>query len=459
MIQKSRPCFRHVPFIVISQSPTGEPAAKPIEKAIYHRLCSLLRLNIQPLFVFDGPKRPWKRGGVAGRVDCDRIKTLIKTLDLLCIPHHRAPAEAEAECAKLQQEGIVDAVWSDDGDSLMFGADMLLRDLREDKGPKKKSDTHVRVYRSCKIFEEHGLHKRGLVLFATLSGGDYNVIGLRGCGPKLALKAARQETGLADSLCNDFCTQELLPVWRARLVEWLASSGNRGVTVPPNFPNWLTVKNYTQPCVWPADRLHNLSALRKGWERPLDELKLRAFLFENFNIWTKKLLRDLAPFLLVRRLRNTLPGAEAANNDLQMQVKRTKRAKKNAADGENKTKRTIQFRPLPLFSRDFPYRPDWEDWSVFTGKKGEPYDPADLVEADIFDCLLEQGAPGSLIQSIYPSLKRSASTATEPLIDQGQGKSTKKRVAEASVTIARETDEEASKTKTSRCIQSDISSR
>lgn len=50
----------------------------------------------------------------------ERIALLTKTLDALRVPHHRAPGEAEAECAKLQQEEIVDAVWSEDGDTLML---------------------------------------------------------------------------------------------------------------------------------------------------------------------------------------------------------------------------------------------------------------------------------------------------------------------------------------------------
>ena len=56
-----------------------------------------------------------------------------------------APGEAEAERSQLQQEGIVDAVWTDDGDALMFGTTMLLRTHREKDGEKSKS--HVKVYR------------------------------------------------------------------------------------------------------------------------------------------------------------------------------------------------------------------------------------------------------------------------------------------------------------------------
>ena len=62
-----------------------------------------------------------RRHGIGG-FKPERIALLSKTLDALKVPHHRAPGEAEAECAKLQQEGIVDAVWSEDGDTLILYA-------------------------------------------------------------------------------------------------------------------------------------------------------------------------------------------------------------------------------------------------------------------------------------------------------------------------------------------------
>ncbi|KAF2091399.1 PIN domain-like protein, partial [Saccharata proteae CBS 121410] len=104
-----------------------EPAANPIEKAILYRILKLLKLNIHLLFIFDGNRRPWKRGRAAGRIDWKRIRLLKQLLTHLGVPFHTAPAEAEAECASLQQEGVVDAVWSEDSDSLMFGATLLIR--------------------------------------------------------------------------------------------------------------------------------------------------------------------------------------------------------------------------------------------------------------------------------------------------------------------------------------------
>ncbi|GME25715.1 Flap structure-specific endonuclease [Neofusicoccum parvum] len=157
-----------------------EPAANPVEKAIIFRILKLLKLNIRLLFIFDGPSRPWKKGKTAGMIKFKDIALLRRVLDLLRVPHHRAPAEAEAECARLQQEGIVDAVWSEDSDSLMFGCTFLIRNYR-DKDKNKKSDTHVRVHRARDILEQKKLDREGLVLFAMLSGEPQRRAWARSC--------------------------------------------------------------------------------------------------------------------------------------------------------------------------------------------------------------------------------------------------------------------------------------
>jgi len=104
------------------------PESNPREKGIVYRILPLLTLHIQLLFVFDGPGRPeykqkrilpkgYQPHGYHGR----ETALLKDTLDALGIPHHQALGEAEAECAALQKHGIVDAVWSEDSDTMMFG--------------------------------------------------------------------------------------------------------------------------------------------------------------------------------------------------------------------------------------------------------------------------------------------------------------------------------------------------
>ena len=46
-----------------------EPRANPKEKAIFHRVISLLQLHVEVIFIFDGPKRPWEHGRPSGQYD------------------------------------------------------------------------------------------------------------------------------------------------------------------------------------------------------------------------------------------------------------------------------------------------------------------------------------------------------------------------------------------------------
>ncbi|KAF2772226.1 PIN domain-like protein, partial [Teratosphaeria nubilosa] len=107
----------------------GEPAANPIEANILYRVLRLMCLNIQLIFVYDGLSRPGKdrRKGAGNRLEKEIVRLLHQLLDHLKIPYHQAPGEAEAECAKLQRLGVVDAVWSDGGDALMFGCTTLIK--------------------------------------------------------------------------------------------------------------------------------------------------------------------------------------------------------------------------------------------------------------------------------------------------------------------------------------------
>jgi len=194
--------------------------ANPNEKNVLWRILHLLRLNCQLIFVFDGPGRPHKRGNAPKEMDPKETKLLKEMLNHFGIPIHIAPAEAEVECAELQKLGIVDAVWTDDGDALMFGAETVIRFCFQPESNKhaginktksKKDIERVKIYKSKAITEKYpGLDRKGLALFAVLCGGDYNQAGLPGCGPERALKAASK--GLGTMLCG--VSANGLPAWR-----------------------------------------------------------------------------------------------------------------------------------------------------------------------------------------------------------------------------------------------------
>jgi Holliday junction resolvase YEN1 len=75
-----------------------------------HCVLRLQRLGIQLLFVFDGPNRPPKHGKRAPITQAADTRLWRETLWNIGTPFHDAPGEAEAECARLEQLDLVDAV-------------------------------------------------------------------------------------------------------------------------------------------------------------------------------------------------------------------------------------------------------------------------------------------------------------------------------------------------------------
>ncbi|KAK5999423.1 hypothetical protein QM012_005548 [Aureobasidium pullulans] len=327
------------------------PGANPIEKAILWRVLKLMRLNIQPIFIFDGPSRPWKRGGVAGRIDWKKIDLLRKTLNMLKIPHHRAPAEAEAE--------------------------LLIKEHREGKGiTAKKSDNLVRIYCADAIEQKHGIDRQGLILFALLSGGDYDTKGLPGCGPMAALGAARFDNGrLGKMLCETPLRQ--LHCFTESLREYFQMSSSRSVYVPPGYPRELHVKNYREPKVSTPEQAHDLRGLKNGWYVPIDEAKLRPFLFERFNFNTKDYLKHILPILLTKELVQT--NAETIDKNLGFELQLVqKRGRDYDADC---LERQITFDPKKCTKLNLWSKPGHEDWP-------ESFDPTPLVEAELPEYIL-----------------------------------------------------------------------
>jgi Holliday junction resolvase YEN1 len=131
---------------------------------------------VQPLFVFDGSRKPtFKRNKRSGHNAGSLSNVLTKqVLKLFGFPFHIAPGEAEAECALLQREGIVDAVLSEDVDTLMFGCGLTLRNWSSEGSRGNHPPTHVSMY-DAKVTKEgkSGLDREGMILIAMMSGGDY----------------------------------------------------------------------------------------------------------------------------------------------------------------------------------------------------------------------------------------------------------------------------------------------
>ena len=378
----------------------GEPAANPVEKVILWRILRLLKLNVQLLFVNDGPRRPWKRnkhGG--GKLDYELTRLTRQLLRFLKVPHHEAQGEAEAECARLQALGVVDAVWSDDGDALMFGCGTL---IRQHKTGNERVKDYIRVYEAKALEDKYDLDPDGLVLFAVLSGGDYHTQGLKGCGSKTAALLAKRRVGLSQSLRNT--SEHTLPVWRTMLQECL-SRYRKYIEVPFGFPEWRALNYYRNPTVSTTEQLLNLRGLRDGWEKPMDQPNLRIFLRERFHFTTREFLKHLAPIYLTRRLVQVKTQHRDQNLELGIQLKRTQK-KKDEEDVNGRTEAKVIFSPLAVVEIDLSRQPPEEDWSKFAAKDGAPYDPIQSVECEVLRCFLSHGLPDGALEYVKPAKRK-----------------------------------------------------
>lgn len=260
--------FRNLNPYQVEKIQEREAAAHPLEKVILQRIYRLLRLNIQLIFVDDGLRRPRKRGKAGGgKLDYELKKLTRQLLAQLKVPHHEAPGEAEAECARMQALGIIDIVWSDDGDSFTFGAQALMKQHKQGNSNVKD---HVRIYRAETILRNHDMDRESLVLFAMLAGGDYVQAGLPGCGPKTAAKVTARSVGLAHKICH--AANKELAKSREDLQEAFRIRG-KFIDVPWAFPDFKALGNYRAPKISTDEQLRNLRGLQSGWDRPIDQRK------------------------------------------------------------------------------------------------------------------------------------------------------------------------------------------
>ena len=146
--------------------------------------------------------------------------------------------------------------------------------MKQHKIGGKSVKDHVKVYHADAIREKFDLDADSLVLFALLARGDYNTEGLRGCGSKTASVVAKREHALARTLCH--ASKSDLPAWRQALQKALKRHGRSGSTeVPWTFPDWKALGHYRSPTVSTNEQLHDLRGLKNGWDRPIDQIKLR----------------------------------------------------------------------------------------------------------------------------------------------------------------------------------------
>ena len=314
------------------QVQSAKGGSNPALRTLYYRLLRLLSLSIQPLFIFDGPnKPPFKRNVRTSPHTASMPNMLAKQLlKLFGFPFLSAPGEAEAECAILQREGIVDMVLSEDVDTMMFGCNKTIRNWSSEGTRGNKSPTHISLYEGEKIKNgKSGLDREGMVLIALMSGGDYIPAGIPGCGIKIASEAAK--AGFGSELCK-LSKKDVVGIrqWRERLEYELRTNESgyfrirhKSLRVPDKFPDKAVLGYYTHPMVSSHDQLLNLQKSIK-WSGMVDVKGLREFVAEAFE-WqnisgARKLIRGLAPALLVHKISQREERSTSNNESIEDQA-------------------------------------------------------------------------------------------------------------------------------------------
>ncbi len=197
---------------------------------LLYRTTNLIEAGVKVAFVFDGQAPSFKRNTLAGRSEsrdkaasaweearaagedgfkyaqaASRINSEIiedgrRLILAMGLPVIQAPSEGEAQAAHMAARGDVDYAGSQDYDSLLFGAPLVVRNLAitgKRKLPKKNIyvDVEPEVINLKEGLANLGITQKQLVEIGIMCGTDYNP-GLERVGPKTALKLIREKRDL-----------------------------------------------------------------------------------------------------------------------------------------------------------------------------------------------------------------------------------------------------------------------
>jgi len=230
-------------FLAIIRQPDGTPLKDSSGRITSHlsgllyRTSNLVELGIKPIYVFDGVPPALKEAEIKRRMKA-KEEALIKyeqalregkieearmyaqatsslkdymaedskrLLDLMGIPWVQAPSEGEAQAAHIVKRGDADYCASQDYDSLLFGAPRLVRNVtisgrRKLPGKNVYIEVEPEVIELEQVLKECGITHEQLIDVGILVGTDFNPEGIKGLGPKTALKLIKEHGSLENAL-------------------------------------------------------------------------------------------------------------------------------------------------------------------------------------------------------------------------------------------------------------------
>jgi len=206
---------------------------------LFSRTTRLMQNNIKLIFVFDGKppelkeKERERRKNIkinaekeykkaveeenieemkkyasrTSRLTEEMIDDSKKLISALGLPIIQAPSEGEAQAACIAKNKDADYCVSQDFDSLLFGSPRLVRNLSL-IGKRKKSGlsyetVNPEVINLSENLNNLGIDQNQLIALAMLVGTDYNIGGVKGIGPKNALKLVKKYGSNLDSLFEE----------------------------------------------------------------------------------------------------------------------------------------------------------------------------------------------------------------------------------------------------------------
>lgn len=196
---------------------------------LFYRFTKLMQHDIRFIFVFDGKppelklKERERRSEIkheaemkfqeaekAGDIDemkkyASRTSRLTKEMiddakelmDALGCPIIQAPGEGEAQAAFIVKSRQAYASLSQDADSMIFGCPLVVKNLTlsgRKKLPNKLSYDAINpeLLSLQDTLNNLGVDLDQLIVIAMLTGTDYNIGGIKGIGPKTALKLVKE---------------------------------------------------------------------------------------------------------------------------------------------------------------------------------------------------------------------------------------------------------------------------
>jgi flap endonuclease-1 len=265
-------------FLAIIRGPSGEHLKDSKGRVtshisgLFYRNVNLMELGMKLVYVFDGKPPDLKMEEIERRsaqrreakdqylralqagdlvqarkhaeastvLRRDMVAEAKELLDAMGVPWVDAPSEGEAQASVMAAEGTVRAVASQDHDSLVFGAPVLVRNVTisgKRRLPSKGIMINVvpeRIELSA-VLAHTGLTREQLVDFAILLGTDFNPDGFEGVGPVRALSFLRKYGRLEEvKELRDSLTRVNYPAIRQLFLEAPALKGVKPVWKLPD---------------------------------------------------------------------------------------------------------------------------------------------------------------------------------------------------------------------------------